>query len=777
MLQRYLRAWRNDGWNEAASLALRLIACCSLMTACALFYGLYSKKTIYRNDEKLVSLTTRLPNDSPLAWRSIAFDDYRSLVQATSGIADIAILRKAARTLVVGGVSEVAYGQVGTSNLLKVLGCSPVVGHPEPSDGPSLYLSFSYWQTRFGGASEVLGTTISADGVPVKVAGVMPPSFATPFWDDDPKFWLLVPNHLLEANGLAQRGNLQCFARLQGNATAVELQSAADPVIRANRKQASDRAPVVIGLRAALRGDVAAYLPVLTLLASIFVAGCFTSLTAVRALDLRKRRAELATMMALGAQKRTLRNELWSRSIVATIVAFVLTVAVAIFVGPLLNAGLSAIPAIRRFSPFAFDPAVVAAVLVTWMAIEWLICLLLDPMLPGDDGIHASTTRVSAAITKYQQCAVMVNVGFSCMLVVLATGIVTAATRRDASVEKYVSNDVQTVRVALRGDRFSAPAARLAAWSALLRRFEAHSPGAVVGIIDNLAPENPGAGSVELKLPSSDGPDRAVLIHVRRHLGRALDVLGIQGANQSILSSASVAVVSATLRQSAGDAVSVGRAIDVPGILHPMSIGAVVSDSLCTGATAEPFNAIYVPMQSAPPMTATVVIRAGAPMTLRTAQQIVWGFDANSDVYRFETIRDAYLHGAMHSSLISRLIVITCIGVLVIGTLGSLITVISVVRSREKEFAVRAALGLQPLSMALAVGRSVFMLAGIAAIAGTLAGLVLTESIQRYGLEVRSEMYLSGLVPAFLLCGLVAGVSIIATTRFMRRDLAMHLRQ
>jgi len=72
-----------------------------------------------------------------------------------------------------------------SASLFSVLGAQPVLGRAftqeEDAPGHALaILSYSLWQRRFGGASNILGQTIAVDRQPYTVIGVMPRNFAFP---------------------------------------------------------------------------------------------------------------------------------------------------------------------------------------------------------------------------------------------------------------------------------------------------------------------------------------------------------------------------------------------------------------------------------------------------------------------------------------------------------------------------------------------------------------------------------------------------------------------
>jgi predicted permease len=95
------------------------------------------------------------------------------------------------KEMVVAGPDEPEEMKVGmiSANVLGLLGVKPVLGRsvlPEDTKigAPKVVvLGYGVWQRRFGKSSDVLGQSITIDGAPYSVVGVMPRDFTVPFMD------------------------------------------------------------------------------------------------------------------------------------------------------------------------------------------------------------------------------------------------------------------------------------------------------------------------------------------------------------------------------------------------------------------------------------------------------------------------------------------------------------------------------------------------------------------------------------------------------------------
>jgi len=79
-----------------------------------------------------------------------------------------------------GAEREPARGQYVTPNYFSVLGVQPILGRglSEADDGELVaVISHGWWQRKFGGSRDVVGETITVNGTPLTVIGVLPPEF------------------------------------------------------------------------------------------------------------------------------------------------------------------------------------------------------------------------------------------------------------------------------------------------------------------------------------------------------------------------------------------------------------------------------------------------------------------------------------------------------------------------------------------------------------------------------------------------------------------------
>lgn len=99
--------------------------------------------------------------------------------------------------LSIDGSSELVVGEIVSDNYFQVLGVTPRLGRgflPEetaaPRAGPVAVLSHTFWQSRFGGAPDVVGRTFRMNGVVYTVVGVAPNGFGGMFPATTVQMWI-----------------------------------------------------------------------------------------------------------------------------------------------------------------------------------------------------------------------------------------------------------------------------------------------------------------------------------------------------------------------------------------------------------------------------------------------------------------------------------------------------------------------------------------------------------------------------------------------------------
>ena len=182
------------------------------------------------------------------------------LVDHARTLKDVAIYNSGAGTLTGGGVPERLPVTEATPSLASVLAVQPEMGRwfleTEGVSGaaPAAVLSHGLWIRRFGGDRSIVGRSITFDGMPTEVVGVMPATFSFPNSRTD--MWMAAQSTRANASFLF---TLTGVARLQvaraSRAHARRSRRSSGPV--AHRAQPAGLISTAIPLQESLVGRIA----------------------------------------------------------------------------------------------------------------------------------------------------------------------------------------------------------------------------------------------------------------------------------------------------------------------------------------------------------------------------------------------------------------------------------------------------------------------------------------------------------------------------------------
>ena len=252
-----------------------------------------------------------------------------------------------------------------TTNLLDVLGVPPALGRAfglEDENAPVALIGHGLWQRLFAGDPGVLGKTLSIDGAPHAVVGVVPRGFR--FMEPAE---VLVPLKVSDPGAKRQFRQIYGVGRL---APGVPLQRANAEMDGVARRLAAEFPETntgwglkLIPLRDVLVKEVRpALLILLAAVGFVLLIACanVSNLLVVRAIE---RQGEIAIRTALGADRRAIIRQTLAESTLLGLVGGALGIAVSFAaLGPLLAAApgdLSNLPPVRiDLAVLAFTVAV-----------------------------------------------------------------------------------------------------------------------------------------------------------------------------------------------------------------------------------------------------------------------------------------------------------------------------------------------------------------------------------------------------------------------------------
>jgi len=161
------------------------------------------------------------------------FADFRDLKARLTTVSGLWIFGD--KTVILGGAAEPErlLGTEISPEAFDQMGVKPVVGrnflpNEDRLDAPRVaLLSYGFWQRKYGGSPEVIGTTITANGEPTLIIGVMPKGWGYP---QRTEIWTPFS---IDSEKAKTRGyyHLNAQAKLKPGVTLAQLQSEADGIM------------------------------------------------------------------------------------------------------------------------------------------------------------------------------------------------------------------------------------------------------------------------------------------------------------------------------------------------------------------------------------------------------------------------------------------------------------------------------------------------------------------------------------------------------------------
>ncbi len=694
--------------------------------------------------------------------------------------------------------AERYHGGHVTANLFRVLGVAPLIGREflvaeaKPGAAPTAMLSYSLWQSRYGGDRSIVGRTIRVDGQPATVIGVMPDGFTYPRNED---IW--VPSTTIADRVPVDPFAYWVIARRHADASDADLAAAFDrwfaDAARADPERFRGRSFRVepLARMAADRTTRGTLGSMLAAVAMVLLVSCANAanLLLTRTLG---RSHDLAVRVALGAGRRRLISRILVESLLLTTLATALAFALARAGVAWQQGAMQDTEFFPLWLRFDVDLRVVllafAAATFAAIAAGLLPALRAGRMAIGGDIRQGSRGVAGGSFARTSRVLVVGEIALSCALLICVGTLVRgigALDRADLGIDQ---DRLLTARIALSTAVHPDAPEQVQVFERIAERLRDDA-----GVVDaSVGTALPGTfyNSFHFVLPEGTAPGDAdpptfYSGAVDAHFPGAYGVKLEQGRffdERDRADTAPVAVVDRKFAERFGNgAPIVGRRFRIdprdPDGPTVTVVGVVAALTLDVPGNA-PAPSLLRPLSQDPFYIATIAVRTrgGALAFVPRLNAIVHAVDADAPLYWVRDYADVIRASTIAERIVAKSFAAFGLIALALAGAGLYGVMAFAVAQRTREIGVRRALGAPARHVLGDVfGRSVVELgAGLAV--GVVAGIVLARLLTR-SLENIETVGIAAIGAA--LAVLVAAVALavsVPVRRALRVDPAVALR-
>jgi predicted permease len=751
-----LRLMRRDPaftFTTLATLALGI----GLNTAIfSVAYGVLWRPLPYPNADRLIQILSarqRQTDNGTQTFRAWPPGALTTLQPRVTTIEHLAVYHTIDAQLTGRGEPQQLRALEGSPNFLATLGVTPargrafLTGAAAPDDDHSVIVSDRVWRAALEANPAIVGQTITIDGLPRTVVGILPPDFSfKPMAPDGalPESDIVLPNRW--ANDPGGTAFLWLLGRMKPG--VVPERAEAELTALVNDPSPRAAALMVPGPRAlvvvnGLREHGAA--AVRTLLLILLGAVTFVLLIAcvnvanLQMARLTARRAELAVRMALGAGRQRIVRQLLTEAIVLSLAAAALGVLLARLA---LDATLPLVPerALAQTAGIVIDTRVMAFCLGLSLLTSVLIGLVPALRISGvtfGEGrwLQGGATRATGDRQgeRLRTLLVATQIALTLVLLIGAGLLIHSFLRLTAVSPGFASSDarghVQTIRVTLPERLYEEPARIHAFARGVLDRIQ-YLPGVHSASLTNMAP----FGSMFIKgdfgiegqpPPKLDVGMPKIEAGYFKTMGIRL-LAGREFTSGDTAEAPKVAILSERVAREyfpGGPANALGRRVFMGQDGDPLTVVGVVADIRQFGLDdREPEAMLYVPFQQERVQFfirfVAFVVRTSAPASvIQGVRAEIRRAAPDLPIESTVTMDEAVAASVAQPRLRMLLLALFAIAATLIATCGIYGLMAYAVTQRRREIGVRMALGAE--------GRDVLRLVLARALRVVIAGVLI----------------------------------------------------
>ncbi len=799
-------AWRASARTPAFTCAALLSLAIGIGANTAIFSvasALLLRPLPYQDADRLAILWNRSPGLGITEdWFSTA--QYFDIKHSQSSLEDVAIAIGANLNLTGDGQPE----RIGTirvsSNLLPMLGARPALGRLfEPAeDAPgrtgTAILGHGTWVRRYGSDRHVVGRTLTLNGQPYEIVGVLPASFSLPRevmptlgGAEDAEIVLPLPL-ASEAATFRGREDYNILAKLKPGGGLATAQAEMDSLTARLRREHPDLYPAnggltfgIVPLREQVVGDVRKAVTILVgAVGFVLLIACanVANLLLSRALG---RQKEMLVRSALGAGRGRIVRQLLTESLLLALAGGVLGILFAFW-------SLEGIRALGTASvPRLGEIAINGQVLLFTMAVSMGSGVLfgLAPALRLS-GVALGRRDRGATVPRHANLLVMAELALSVVLLIGAGLLVRSFAHLQQVAPGFNPADVLTLEVTMSGRKYADANAVIESYRQVWARL-ARLPGVTaVGAVSALPLSQMFAwGPITVEGRTPPPGEKFINVDQRIVAGdyfRVMQIPLLEGrffTEHDVRTGQRVTIVDRHMAEqiwpgesAVGKRVRIGGGDGDPpwttvvGVVGRVKQYALDSDSRI---------ALYFAHTQFPTRAMNIVVRGGpSPEALSAPVRAeMQALDPDLPIYNVRTMATRVsesLARRRFSMLLLTLFATLALGLAAIGTYSVMAYLVS---QGTRELGIRIALGATPQRiLMMVVGHGMFLaVAGI--VAGVACAFVVTRFMAALLFGVGATDVLTFLAVATLLIVIALVASGIPARRAARVDPIVALRQ
>jgi putative ABC transport system permease protein len=676
---------------------------------------------------------------------------------------------------------------VVSHDFFDVLGIKPALGrsfvaHDDARGADAvLILSYSYWQTKFGGDPRIVGQVFEMNDRPHTVVGVLP---NVPLYPQENDVYMPVsacPFRAAAEQRIAQNrrvfSGLTVFGRVKNGLTAERARTDVDVVCsRFTRENptvyrpGSGFAATTLAVRDELTRNARPMLLILlgtTGLILLIACANVANLTLARLL---RRERELAVRTALGAGRAQLIRQLLTESTLLALAGGAVGVVFAASTLSLLTAFVGRFTS--RTGEIGLDPTVLAFTVIvstitglvfgTFPALSSRVDLV-NAMKQGSRG--GGTTRGRRTL---QSALIVAQVAVSVVLLVGA-GLLLASFYRLQQVDAgYRGDRVLSAEAFTNFSKYPDAASQIRFYQPVLERLRAE-PGVVSAAVTNAVPlsaSTPNATPFQIEGSSTDDPDKRPAADVRVVTPGYFETLGIPLVNGRAFSdhdgtdAAAVAIVNKSMTRYWEKRDPIGSRVSFDNGQTWATIVGVVGDVRQFGLERDSIAQAYTPLSQSQGLAGRFLVRTtgdpvGAAKMIREDVHLV---DPNMPVENVRTLddlRERYLATPKLTATLLTVFAVLAALVTMAGITGVIATSVS---QRIAEFGVRMALGASRDRVLALVIRQGLTLVAFGLCLGVAGSIALTRVLSAYLFDTTptDPATFAGVAASFVIAGAIA---------------------